>query len=48
MHNNPQLQEAVNTINQTYNGDGKAAFYDAARAKGMSDQQIEEFIQALQ
>lgn len=45
---NPQFKQAVDTINNQYGGDGKAAFYDAARAKGMNDQQIEEFLKALQ
>lgn len=46
--NNPQFKQAADTINNQYNGDGRAAFYDAARAKGMNDQQIEEFLKALQ
>lgn len=46
--NNPQFKQAADTISNQYGGDGKAAFYDAARAKGMNDQQIEEFLKALQ
>lgn len=45
---NPQLKQAADLVNNTYHGDGKAAFYDAARAKGMNDQQIEDFLKALQ
>ena len=44
---NPQLKQASDLVNGTYNGDGKSAFYDAARAKGMTDEQIEQFISAL-
>ena len=46
--NNPQLKQTADIINNQYGGDGKAAFYAAARAKGMNDQQIEEFLKALQ
>lgn len=48
MQSNPQFRQAANLVNDIYKGDGRAAFYAEARAKGMSDQQIEEFIRALQ
>ena len=47
MLTNPQIKQAAEMISSQYNGDGQAAFYAAARAKGMSDQQIEEFLKAI-
>ena len=44
---NPALFNTMNTINKLYNGDGKAAFMDAAHKKGMTDQQIQEFLNAI-
>lgn len=44
---NPKIKQAQDLINQ-YGGDGRAAFYAAARQKGMTDQQIAEFLNTLQ
>ena len=43
MNNNPEI---ANTLN-SYNGDGKAAFYDKARSMGYQDQEINEFVNKL-
>lgn len=43
---NPALKHANDQI-QSSGGDGKAAFYAEARKKGMNDQQISEFLSAL-
>lgn len=43
MQSNPDFAKAVNTVVQ--NGyDGKSVFYEAARSKGMNDEQITEFL----
>lgn len=43
MQQNPEFAKAVRSVVQ--NGyDGKATFYEAARAKGMSDDQINNFL----
>lgn len=43
MLQNPDFAKAVKSVVQ--NGyDGKATFYEAARAKGMNDDQINEFL----
>ena len=44
---NPQIANVMNLINTTYNGNGKEAFMAAAKAKGMNDQQIQDFLAAL-
>ena len=44
---NPQLKQMNDLVKNSYNGDGQAAFYDAARAKGMNDEQIKEFLNTL-
>ena len=44
---NPQIFNTMNTINKLYNGDCSAAFMDAARKKGMTDQQIKDFLEAI-
>lgn len=43
---NPSIQKAQETIAQ-YGGDGKAAFYALAKERGMTDQQIEQFLSTL-
>ena len=43
---NPALKQA-NDLIQSSGGDGKATFYAEARKKGMNDQQISEFLSAL-
>ena len=44
--NNPKLKAAYNQI-QASGGDGKAAFFSAARAKGLSDDQIQNGLNEL-
>ena len=44
---NPQVIDTMNVINKMYNGDGRAAFMAAAKRKGMTDQQIEDFLKAI-
>lgn len=44
---NPTLKQVSDLINAQYNGNGEQAFYAVARQKGMNDQQINEFLQAL-
>ena len=44
---NPQIFNVMNTINRVYNGDGRAAFMADAKRKGMTDQQIQEFLEAI-
>lgn len=43
---NPNLQKAQEMINAC-GGDGREAFYQLARQKGMTDQQITEFLTTL-
>lgn len=47
MAQNPLLNQTMKTVNENYGGDAKAAFYSIARQKGMSDQQIEQFVSQL-
>ena len=44
---NPLLSKTMNDINQNYGGDARSAFYAKARAQGMNDQQINEFLGKL-
>lgn len=44
---NPQIFNTMNVINKLYNGDGRAAFMADAKQKGMTDQQIKEFLDAI-
>ena len=44
---NPKLKEYNDLVSSAYKGNGKEAFYAAARLKGMTDQQIEEFLAAI-
>ena len=44
---NPEVYNAMNTINKLYNGNGRAAFMDAAKKKGMTEQQIKDFLDAI-
>jgi hypothetical protein len=43
---NPQLQSAFQTISAAK--DPKAAFFEAARAKGLTDEQIQNGLASLQ
>ena len=45
MRSNPQVQQTVQALNSM--NDPKEFFYQQARAKGMSDEQIEEFLNRL-
>lgn len=45
---NPKISETMNFVNSAFNGNGEQAFMAAAKAKGMTDQQIQEYISALQ
>ena len=44
--NNPQIKAAYSQI-QANGGDGQAAFYSAARAKGLSEDQIQSGLNEL-
>ena len=44
---NPDLKVIMDTVKAS-NGDAKALFYQMARSKGMSDADIDQFINALQ
>lgn len=45
--NNPQLQK-VYSQSLAMNGDPKAAFYSMAKSKGMTEEQIKEFLDNIQ
>ena len=45
---NPEIMKTMNYVNSAYNGNGEQAFMAAAKAKGMNDQQIKDFLSALQ
>lgn len=44
---NPQFKQTMDMVQQLYNGNGEKAFMDAAHAKGMTDQQIKDFLDSL-
>lgn len=46
-NNNPQLMQTMNYVQSAFNGDGEKAFMSAAKAKGMTDEQIQQFLAAL-
>ncbi len=45
--NNPQLQMVYNQ-SLAMNGDPKSAFYNIAKSKGMTEEQIKEFLDNIQ
>ena len=45
---NPEIMKTMNYVNSAYNGNGEQAFMAEAKAKGMNDQQIKDFLSALQ
>lgn len=44
--NNPDLKAIMETVKAS-NGDAKSLFYQMARSKGMSDSDIDQFVNAL-
>ena len=44
---NPQIKDTMQVVSSLYKGNGKEAFYASARQKGMSDADIEAFLNAL-
>lgn len=44
---NPNLKSIMDLVKAS-NGDAKSVFYEMARSKGMSDADIDQFINALQ
>ena len=44
---NQQFKQTYDMVQSLYNGDGKKAFMTAAKAKGMTDDQINQFLAQL-
>ena len=44
---NPQIKNTMQYVSSIFKGNGKEAFYASARQKGMSDSDIEAFLNAL-
>lgn len=44
VNNNPGARNAMDYINNSFNGNGEQALRSVAKAKGMTDQQIDEYI----
>lgn len=47
INNNPGLKALVDEANATCRGDAKALFYAKARQRGMTDEQINTFVDLL-
>ena len=47
MNSNPQMKNICDVINNDYKGNGKAAFYDRAHELGMTDEQIDKYVEEL-
>lgn len=45
---NPMFSDTLKLVNDKYGGDGKAAFYTAAKEQGLNDNQIQQFLANVQ
>lgn len=48
LNTNPKAKQAVDEAAAMFNGDYKAMFYAKARAKGLTDEQIDKMVSVLQ
>lgn len=47
VNSNPKVKQIYDSINSIYNGDSKTAFYTEAHKMGMSDEQINQYLEQL-
>lgn len=48
LNTNPKAKQAADEAAALFNGDAKAMFYAKARAKGLTDDQIDKMVSVLQ
>lgn len=48
LNTNPKVKQAADEASALFNGDYKAMFYAKARAKGLTDDQIDKMVSVLQ
>lgn len=48
LNTDPKVKQAADEAHALFNGDAKAMFYAKARAKGLTDDQINKMVSVLQ